>query len=196
MKKISSIYSKQGSTISKFLLILGLLAGLLLIFTLLFPTMSGPHEEKGRSKAKQDTNQISVAVKAYGFEYKKWPVTGINRGEFTSDNKELMDILRAVSPGCEELNPRKIPFLEITNVKDPAKPKGGIGPSGTFFDPWGVPYKVRITDYNNEVKNPYTDAGPANLKIGVIAWSYGKDQKQGNGKGPQFADSDDVISWQ
>ena len=55
--------------------------------------------------------------------------------------------------------------------------------------------------YDNTVANPYTaNAGPANLQLGVIAWSLGAD-----GSGATAAASgdknmgvyaDDVISWQ
>jgi hypothetical protein len=68
---------------------------------------------------------------------------------------------------------------------------------GDYVDPWGTPYNVTIDgSYDNQITNPYTanmGAGPSPLAIGVIAWSWGKDQTQGTAN---FSASDDVISWQ
>ena len=55
---------------------------------------------------------------------------------------------------------------------------------------------TRSFTYNNQIANPYTPntgAGPLNLSIGVIAWSFGKDGVEGT---TNFSASDDVISWQ
>jgi hypothetical protein len=96
------------------------------------------------------------------------------------------------------INPRQIVFISPPSVKDPTTPRSGIGSNGRYYDAWGTAYRIAIDgDYNNDINpNPYTPdmgAGPAILNIGVIAWSWGKDQTQGT---TDFNASDDVISWQ
>jgi xanthine dehydrogenase YagR molybdenum-binding subunit len=115
-------------------------------------------------------------------------------------------------------NPRQIVFINPPDVKDPTNPRSGIARNttningipvapGDFVDPWGTPYNVAIDGgYDNQIANAYTDgsaggdpnATPAYaLHIGVIAWSYGKDQAIGTrGGSTSFTNSDDVISWQ
>ena len=148
---------------------------------------------------------------------------------FTND--VLFNELRACTaagPSCSGasvLNTRQIVFISPPNVKDPANPRSGIGitgaigtyptPVGQFWDPWGIPYTVRIdADYNNSVANPYGPetattggAGSDPIQAGVIAWSLGSDQALGTKISGNVGDnvyknrttgaqSDDVISWQ
>ena len=104
-------------------------------------------------------------------------------------------------------NPRQIVFISPPYVKDRTNPRSGIStqdvtiggatiPAGSYFGPWGNPYRILIDgDYNNSLTNPYTadtGAGPGTLSQGVIAWSFGPDGLQGT----NFSASDDVISWQ
>jgi hypothetical protein len=100
-------------------------------------------------------------------------------------------------------------FLSPPDAKDVNNPRSGISSSsaptaGQYFDPWGKPYLIRIdTDYDNQVPNPYSaNAGATpNLRVGVIAWSFGKDMQSGSSPGPALdkntgTNKDDVISWQ
>ena len=97
-------------------------------------------------------------------------------------------------------NPRVIAFISPPYVKNDTagnRRSGVSATDGSYYDPWGTPYDVRIDgDYSNTVSpNPYTantGAGPSPLNLGVIAWSFGKDVTQGT----DFSASDDVISWQ
>ncbi len=198
MKTQPSSKSPDAAKPSNVVPITALIAFLILILGLCNPFPKVVKESARRAQAKQDVNHIAVAVNALHAEYGKWPINASSGSDSTSSNKKLMDILRAISPQCEELNPKKIPFFEAGN-QNPDKPKGGIGPSGDLYDPWGVPYKVRIASGESEgINNPYTDAGPAKLLTNVIAWTYGKDKSQGDAKSGTrtYSDSDDVISWQ
>jgi prepilin-type N-terminal cleavage/methylation domain-containing protein len=119
------------------------------------------------------------------------------------------------------LNPRGIAFISPPDVKDPTNPRSGIATqdatvvvngvsitilAGSLVDPWQLPYNVVIDGtYNNQIANAYPDGsagGDPNanyaLRVGVIAWSYGKDQTLGTRTPPSasFTNSDDVISWQ
>ena len=83
------------------------------------------------------------------------------------------------------------------------------------MDVWGSQYAIAIdSDYNNQIgtANPYSDtdgsAGPAPLRLGAIAYSYGKNGRIGGGAavGPGFSSesgttgkfkgSNDILSWQ
>ncbi len=121
------------------------------------------------------------------------------------------------------LNPRQITFISPPYVRDGANPRAGIATQaatangvairkGEFVDPWGGPYVVAIDgDYSGLVQvgtalnysdltystDPQT-GGPAAVRSGVIAASYGMDGTKDT-KSPassNFKNSDDVISWQ
>ncbi len=115
--------------------------------------------------------------------------------------------------GVPAVNPRAIVFISPPDVKNPANPRSGIGSDGQFYDTWGTPYAIEIDgNYDNQITNPYSDsdgsAGAAQLRSGVIAYSFGKNGALGGGgaasskyapeKGTagKYKDSSDVISWQ
>lgn len=174
--------------------------------------------------AKNDEQQIVTAVRAFYSEYGKNPVlsrsSDVTFGIYPA-NDLLFDVLRNNTSNpenkelVEKLNPRKIVFLEIQNVKDPAHPKAGVAPNGfpnagVWYDPWGSPYNVRINlDATGKLLNPYKDApGGGTIKQLVISWSFGKNGGLGGGPAMQpgfatesgtadfYQSSGDVISWQ
>jgi hypothetical protein len=117
--------------------------------------------------------------------------------EYEADNHELFNILRPM-PGLtgtqKDLNPRLISFIEIRVAK--GGKDGLVG--GTFTDPWGKPYKIRLDgDYNNQVDNFYSsNAGWNPVEISVIVASSGKDGQGLSGDKNASTAKDDVISWQ
>lgn len=135
------------------------------------------------------------AVKAFYTEYGRYPLASKAVRDFTfaDDNADLMDILRGVSkPAALAENPRKIVFIEIPGAENN---RSGLLDDGTFVDPWGFPYRIRIdADYDSRVKNPSpkpkTDPF---ITTGVIAWSWGKDGKRGESGERQ---NGDIFSWQ
>jgi hypothetical protein len=147
-----------------------------------------------------------TAVNAYYTEYGKYPLVTADTtyGPAGNLNNLLLNELRATAAATQ--NPRQIVFINPPYVKDPANPRSGIGTTtgaDEYFDPWGMPYVIKIDgDYNNQLANPYSlNAGPATLQIGVIAWSFGKDTQSGSVPGPAADKNagnadDDVISWQ
>jgi len=143
----------------------------------------------------------------------------------TYSNDKLFDVLRNNTSSTSTangggnlvttLNPRGIVFMSPPTVKNQSQPKSGIAtlspsvtvngiliPIGSFVDPYGTPYNVAIDgNYDNQfTNNPYVDtdgsAGTSPLRLGVISWSYGSDQKQGTNGDNKYKNSDDVISWQ
>ena len=116
-----------------------------------------------------------------------------------------MDVLRADaqardSPSNDNLNPKRIVFVQWPIAKDLSKPRSGIGSDGQPYDPWGRVYIVRIdADYDTSVQNPYTaqtGAGFNPVGSGCIAWSFGPDSKGGSGAKNSTDSDDDIISWQ
>jgi prepilin-type N-terminal cleavage/methylation domain-containing protein len=192
-------------TLIELLVVIAIIA---ILIGLLFPAFRAVQNQAKQTQAKNDLTQIVNAVNAYYTDYGKYPLVTADTtyGPGGIANNVLFDVLRGVDTTN---NPRQIVFINPPYVKDPAKPRSGIGtPTGTgpgrYFDPWGTEYDVRLDgEYNNQLTNPYvadTGAGPSPLNIGVIAWSLGADQTLGvNGgkyKDPTAGQCDDVISWQ
>ncbi len=203
--------SAQGFTLIELLTVIAIIA---VLMGLLFGAMGGVKDSGNKTKAKNDLLQIITATKAYYTEYGRYPLattevtdTLFGAGGTTNDN--LFNVLRANgqgrdNPANDNLNPRRIVFLEAPLAKATLQ-RGGIIPdseanAGQFFDPWGTGYYIAIDgDYDNVVKaasHAYSDTSFANVNTGVIAWSYGKDKKQGTAGDKKYAGSDDVISWQ
>jgi len=194
----------QAFTLIELLIVIVIIA---ILAALLFPAFRGVQAQARRAQAKNDLTQIVTAVNAFYTEYGKYPLA--TDDSIISNNADLFYTLRAVASGANAgnaVNTRQIVFISPPDVKDPSKPRSGIGTTtgaGQFFDPWGTPYYVEIDgNYDNAVSNPYTaNAGATpNLQIGVIAWSLGSDQDgakaAGAGDKKTGVYDDDVISWQ
>jgi hypothetical protein len=94
-------------------------------------------------------------------------------------------------------------YFQPTIAKDLAHPRPGIAGNGQLYDPWGSCYRVRMdNNYSGAVENPYSgNAGFNPIRLGVIAWSIGKDLNgaktaTGGGDKKMGTCNDDVISWQ
>ena len=173
------------------LAIVGVLLGLL------FPVFSSAQESARRVKAKNDVVQLVGAVNAYFTEYGRYPIASPAEGQpptevsFMTSNADLLNVLRAIDAGVnagDALNPRRIAFIQVPDVKDNSRPRNGIY-NGNWYDPWGPQpgkpesgiYHVRIDgSYSGHVTNPYPgyDDGdenhwgaPPTINQGAIAWS-------------------------
>jgi prepilin-type N-terminal cleavage/methylation domain-containing protein len=211
---------ERAFTLIELLVVIAIIA---ILIGLLFPAFSAVQNQAKRTQAKNDLTQIVTAVNAFYTEYGKYPLaagitieTTFGPGGSPATNETLFTELRACTaatgscPAAAVVNTRQIAFISPPDVKDPANPRSGIAtqtvtvngvliPKGSYVDPWGKNYVIRIDgDYDNQVANPYTaNAGATpNLTIGVIAWSLGKDGLGGSGDKNSTNSSDDVISWQ
>ncbi len=206
---------KHAFTLIELLVVIAIIA---ILIGLLFPAFSAVQDQAKRTQAKNDLTQIVNAVNAYYTEYGKYPLVAADTiyGPAGTANNVLFNELRATATATQ--NPRQIVFISPPDVKNPTNPRSGIATQvttingisvaiGDFVDPWGTPYNVAIDGgYNNQLANAYTDGSaggsatttpPYALSIGVMAWSYGKDQAKGTrGGSASFTNSDDVISWQ
>jgi len=205
------ITNEQGFTLIELLVVIAIIAALL---GLAFPVFQGVLDRAKKVQAKNDVTQIVTAVNAFYTEYGKYPLVTADTiyGPGGTSSADLFYGLRAVALGANApvngvpaVNSRAIVFISPPDVKNPANPRSGIGTTtgaGQYYDPWGTPYLVEIDgDYDNQIANPYTaNAGATPLRIGVIAWSLGKDKAgataAASGDKKTGTYKDDVISWQ
>jgi len=185
----------RGFTLIELLVVITIIV---ILMGLLFPAFRGVQDQAKKTQAKNDLTQIVTAVNAYYTEYGKYPLA--TDDSIISNNSDLFYTLRSSPNGAnagDAANPRKIAFLNVAEAKDQSLPRSGIKTAdGQWYDPWNTPYRVAIDgNYDNQIANPYggsANAGSATLSIGVIAWSFGKNQTQDS----DIKAGDDVISWQ
>ena len=181
--------------------IIGMLAGLMSV------AIPKAMEAGKKAKVKGELTAIVAAVKAYKQEYGRWPATESMStdatGEFgawygpskwasgtgLSRGKDLIKILSGQNVGAGlgstwpgPMNPKLVRFLE------------GAQSDGTFFDPWGIQYCVKM-DVNESGGLEYGtgNSGTENLRLTVIAVSLGKNKTQEDK--PSDSGFDDIYSW-
>jgi len=216
---------RSAFTLIELLTVIAIIA---ILMGLLFPAIGTIKESGRKTQAKNDVTNIVAAVKQYYTEYGKYPplVEGVATSDDDScvgetgaggaaDNSALFNTLRSIPDGLNtnpdyKYNPRRIVFFEGKAATDPDNPRAGFADTedaakkGCFFDPWGKQYCVVIdTNYDNVIKldKQYTDfAGTNGPRVGVAAFSLGKDNKLGTKDDKAYrkgtTNSDDVISWQ
>jgi prepilin-type N-terminal cleavage/methylation domain-containing protein len=193
---------REAFTLIELLVVIAIIA---ILLGLVFPVFQGVLDRAKKVQAKNDLTQIVTAVNAYYTEYGKYPIATDDTTLDSTKTANLFYTLRAIASGANAgnvENTRQIVFISPPEDASQANPKGKVGSTGLFCDPWSQPYKIAIDrNYDNQITpNPYGSsggAGPDPLRQGVIAWSYGKDQTQGTKNGSSnFTGSDDVISWQ
>jgi prepilin-type N-terminal cleavage/methylation domain-containing protein len=203
-------HTHRAFTLIELLVVIVIIA---VLMGIAFPVFSSIQNQAKKTQAKNDLMQIVTAVNAFYTEYGKYSVTAaadtVVGGGGATANNTLFTTLRGLDPVS---NSRQIVFISPPEVKDKTNPRSGIATqdtsvngvsvkTGEFADPWGTPYAIAIdTDYTSQIEtNPYgpnNGAGNNNIRQGVIAWSFGKDQSIGKGGNSIFTGSDDVISWQ
>jgi prepilin-type N-terminal cleavage/methylation domain-containing protein len=148
--------------------IIAILAGLA------FPAMQGALGSGKKAQARNDVQQIAAAIRAFELEYGRMPTSTVstssddNTGDFYTENSR--DVVRALTAQDDTLNPKKISFLEARAAKSN---KNGIATDGTFYDPWGTSYVIKL-DSNYNGKTEYF--GPRFTKAVVV--SFGPNGKR------------------
>ena len=136
---------RSGFTLIELLVVIAIIA---ILASLAFPAVQGALGQGKKAQARNDVNQIAMAVKAYQLEYGRLP------GTATSDGAAPSDLMTTLTSSNSQ-NPRGIVFFE------PKMAKGGKGGlDGTSYkDPWGGTYMI-VLDYNydNKVSNNFTTA--------------------------------------
>lgn len=201
--------------------LLTVIAIIAILMGLLFPAISSAKESARKAQAKNDVMGIVTAVKQYNTEYGKYPVVA-DATASPSDkeaavgssldggisNNALFNTLRAIPEGINrdhKYNPRRVPFFEGKAASNPAQPRAGFvergsnDVKGAFYDPWGMQYNVVLdSNYDNQVvvEDYYTDVkDDESPRTGVVAFSFGKDNKLGTNGDQTLKDSDDIVSW-
>ncbi|NCW28361.1 MAG: prepilin-type N-terminal cleavage/methylation domain-containing protein [Verrucomicrobia bacterium] len=152
-----------------------------------------------KSKAKGDLTAIVAAVKAYKQEYGQWPVAKSKMDQATdeynswygpptteSESKDLMRILSGdmtVQKEGQTMNPKGLRFLE------------GAKSDGTFQDPWGNQYCIKMDTNESGGVEYYGTGNQENIRMSVIAVSLGKNRLQEDPDKKVTKNCDDVFSW-
>jgi prepilin-type N-terminal cleavage/methylation domain-containing protein len=174
--------------------IIGMLAGLMSV------AIPKAMEAGKKAKVKGELTAIVAAVKAYKQEYGQWPVARSKMDsaadEYSSwygpptaeqESKDLMKILSGdmtVQKEGQTMNPKGARFLE------------GAKTDGTFQDPWGKQYCVKMdTNESGGVEYYGTSGKQENIRVSVIAVSLGKNGTQEDPDKKVTKTCDDVFSW-
>lgn len=209
--KTSPSFRRSAFTLVELLTVIAIIA---ILMALLFPVLSIVMDRARKADATAACMGTVTAVRAYHTDYGKYPsalatapanladvIVGDTVGGAAAGNENLFNTLRAIPTGTNTdhaLNARKVPFMEGRNARNSTAPKNGFAPNGAYYDPWGGQYCVALdADADNQLTTlPYADfTGATNSpRVGVGAYSLGKDSKLG--KGGNFKDSDDIITWQ
>jgi len=193
-----------GFTLTELLVvisIIGLLAGLMAV------GVPRAMEAAKKAKAKADLTAIVAAVKAYRQEYGRWPCRSIDltRDEYftwygpptdLADGKVLFRILSgeniSFSGDSVLMNPKEVAFLEGVTKSAGRRDTSG----GTFTDPWGNQYSVKMDTDESGGLEYYNNAGnEENVRMTVIAISSGKNKQQDDPEKIRTPTCDDVFSW-
>ncbi len=201
--------------------LLTVIAIIVILAGLLLPAISAARRYAKIGQAKNDIKNIQTAIRAYYNEYGKLPVQdkeqggapceggGIGDGYYGEGGGgtngvagiyqyEIIDILRDIQDAIntnDVYNLRRIVFLQIPNRANALVNSGTL--QGTFLDPWGNPYFIKLdNDYNNIVHyyGPGRDC-PDTVGYTTLALiiSYGPNGIQ---EDPTKGRVDDIYSFQ
>ncbi|MCX7872311.1 MAG: prepilin-type N-terminal cleavage/methylation domain-containing protein [Verrucomicrobiae bacterium] len=140
------------------------------------------------ASAQVEIKNLVGAISKYESEYNRYPCP-TNAAEdatigLNGQNAAIIDILRDIDSSNNPnhaRNPRRVNFIDAKLATSTNMP--GIGPDGTWRDPWGRAYIITI-DYNYD--NVAKDAIYGDIQTPVVVWSLGPNPD---------AKEDDIKSW-
>jgi prepilin-type N-terminal cleavage/methylation domain-containing protein len=131
-------------TLIELLVVISIIA---ILAALAFPAVNGAIGSARKAQARNDVQQIALAIKSFASEYGHLPSSVTDSEEWISDNGNLMKILTGELG--QALNPKNIKFFD---PKLANKAKGGLY-DGKYYDPWGELYLIKLnTDYTNKIE--------------------------------------------
>jgi prepilin-type N-terminal cleavage/methylation domain-containing protein len=175
--------------------IIAILAGLA------FPAVNGALNSARKAQARNDVQQIVAAVKAFQSEYGRMPTTDPAGTDpenewgdtyYQGDNERVIRILVNAETGNQRINAKGIVFLDAKSTQNK---KGGIDLTDfKFYDPWGIPYAIKL-DNNYSGKVEYYNNGTPNIFNSSMAVSSGPDKQFGNPYAASGTGKDDICSF-
>lgn len=140
----------EAFTLIELLIVIAIIA---ILAALAFPAAQGALNSGKKAQARNDVQQIAAAIRAFELEYGRLPTTEVSTGNndvgefYTEDSKNVIKALIGQDTG---LNPKGIVFLEAKAAKGN---KGGVASDGTFYDPWGRSYVIKLdSNYNGRTE--------------------------------------------
>jgi len=142
--------SRCGFTLIELLVVLVIIA---ILVSILLPAFARIRERAQSARADSECAALKNAIKAYFLEYGQWPADtdDIDPGEVYTATDDNWDVIKRLRVRDSD-NYKDVLFLEFDNFR-----KEG----NAIFDPWGVPYTIRIdTGYP-----PSTNGIPAGVEV-------------------------------
>lgn len=176
--------------------IIAILAGLA------FPAVNGAINSARKAQARNDVQQIVAAVKAFQAEYGRMPTTdpaGTDRNNewgdpyYQGDNDRVIRILLNAETGGQRINTKGIVFLDAKTTQNK---KGGLDTSDyKFYDPWGIPYAIKLdNNYSGKIEY-YGNGSQPNIFSSAMAVSAGPDKEFGDPYAASGTGKDDICSF-
>jgi len=140
-----------GFTLIELLVVLVIIA---ILISVLLPAFARIRERAQSARADSECAALKNAIKAYYLEYGQWPYTGgddTKEGEVYTATDDNWDVIRRLRVRDSD-NYKDVLFLEFDNFRK-------VG--NAIFDPWGVPYTVRI----DTAYPPSTNGIPAGVEV-------------------------------
>jgi len=210
----TSSKGRRSFTLLELLVVVSIIA---ILLALLLPAIAAARRQAKISEARTDIKNIQAAIRAYYNEYGKLPVQASEQGGVGANGcdgyygeggggtngdsgifqYEIIDILRASNDTINvqnKFNPRQIVFLEIPNRANATINSGTL--QGTFLDPWGNPYFIKLDNTGDGFVGYYNGsdcAGVGGFATIAVIVSYGPNGIQEN---PLQGRSDDICSFQ
>lgn len=195
MKKLEFRRVRKSFTLIEMLAvcaIISILAGLVI------PIVGYAKTQTKKAKAKEEMNNLRVALRMFYQEYGYWPQTTSWTEMSSMLSGNINPYSGAAGPSFGSTNnTRSIRFMEFK--------RESLSSSAEFNDPWGMPYLVLMdagntvgavgdaawtdaTREDGQVSNP---AGGNAIQTQIAIYSFGADKTDGNGAD----NTDDVKTW-